>query len=380
MRTLPFFFIATLLIAITKCEVSKRAKKIAARLLQLKKFHDSLKLRKLANTDEIEPAPVIPANKNTKASIQFLDINGYQKVNSPKNGFKGFKFNAFLYFLNMAIPKKVFVPLKLKLGRLRTLEQASVESTCTPSGVATQSDTAGGQSQKFECTGDVETDNEITGLSISADEGVQSQGSDGKNTTVASKDINFSEDAAKVATKIEEANSNVNKVLILQNGVVGSQNKGKFSIDGNLVEVEDGKTILLNLHDDLSNSDKEIPCLVKREGSNNAVVLNCDTNGEDLNADLNFKSGMEGTTKVFLNMTDENAKIEINDANSTTGNHYTYRKNSSGLSGGAIAGIVIACVVVLIAASLAAILLRKPTVTPPTDSTTVVQLRTVENS
>jgi hypothetical protein len=184
----------------------------------------------------------------------------------------------------------------------------------------------------------------------------------------------------KLQTKIEEANSNVNKVLILQNGVVGSQNKGKFSIDGNLVEVEDGKTILLNLHDDLSNSDKEIPCLVKREGTNNAVVLNCDTNGEDLNADLNFKSGMEGTTKVFLNMTDENAKIEINDANSTTGNHYTYRKNSSGLSGGAIAGIVIACVVVLIAASLAAILLRKPTVTPPTDSTTVVQLRTVENS
>ena len=95
------------------------------------------------------------------------------------------------------------------------------------------------------------------------------------------------------------------------------------------------KTIMLNLHDDLSNSDKEIPCLVNREGTNDAVVLNCDTNGEDLNADLNFKSGMEGTTKVFLNMTDKNAKIEIDDANSTTiNNHIVYRKNSSGLSGG----------------------------------------------
>ena len=39
---------------------------------------------------------------------------------------------------------------------------------------------------------------------------------------------------------------------------------------------------------------------------------------------------MEGTTKVFLNMTDENAKIEINDANSTTpsSNNIVYRKKS----------------------------------------------------
>jgi len=90
---------------------------------------------------------------------------------------------------------------------------------------------------------------------------------------------------------------------------------------------------------------------------------------------------MEGTTKVFLNMTDENAKIEINDANSTTpsSNYIVYRKNSSGLSGGAIAGIVIACVVALIAASIAAMMLRKPRVDPPIDNTAVVQLRTVDN-
>ena len=90
---------------------------------------------------------------------------------------------------------------------------------------------------------------------------------------------------------------------------------------------------------------------------------------------------MDGATKVFLNMTDENAIIEINDANSTTpsGNNAVYRKNSSGLSGGAIAGIVIACVVALIAASIAVLMIRKPTVTPPIDNTTAVQLRSVDN-
>ena len=60
-----------------------------------------------------------------------------------------------------------------------------------------------------------------------------------------------------------------------------------------------------------------------------------------------------------------------------SGNNIYYRKNSSGLSGGAIAGIVIACVVVLAAASIAAIMLRKPS--PPIDNTTVVGLKTVEN-
>ena len=56
---------------------------------------------------------------------------------------------------------------------------------------------------------------------------------------------------------------------------------------------------------------------------------------------------------------------------------FTYNKSSSGLSEGAIAGIVIACIAVLLAASIAAIMLRKPA--PPIDNTTVVGLKTVEN-
>lgn len=88
---------------------------------------------------------------------------------------------------------------------------------------------------------------------------------------------------------------------------------------------------------------------------------------------------MEGTTKVFLKMMDENDKIEINDANSTThSNNIVYRKNSGGLSGGDIEGIVIVCVVALIAASISALMLRKSRVDPPMDSTAIVQLRTVE--
>ena len=44
----------------------------------------------------------------------------------------------------------------------------------------------------------------------------------------------------------------------MQNGEIGTKNKGKFAINGNLVEIEDGKTIKLNLHDDLSNWDLSV--------------------------------------------------------------------------------------------------------------------------
>ena len=380
MKGLLAVILFSLLISISECEVSERAKRLAEKLIKIKKFHNFLKARKLQTDESNEQKDVIPANQNKRAAIQFLDINGYN-LRSSSGNHKSFTFNIFFYFLNMAIPSRVFVPLKLTLGRLRSLEDRSIESTCTPAGEATDKDFLGGQSQRFECTGDVETSSDIKGLSISANDPVTTQGSDGKNATVTTDDINFSEDASKAASSIESAKDNVNKVVILQNGIIASQNKDQFTIAGNLVDdVKDGDPLILDLYDELTISNKKILCSVKRN-SGQAVEVNCDTNGENLKAGLNFKSGMDGATKVFLNMTDENAIIEINDANSTTpsGNNVVYRKNSSGLSGGAIAGIVIACVVALIAASIVALMLRKPTVTPPIDNTTAVQLRSVDN-
>ena len=77
-----------------------------------------------------------------------------------------------------------------------------------------------------------------------------------------------------------------------------------------------------------------------------------------------------------VNFSDE-AYEQAHDITKATGGRSdqtaVYRKSSSGLSGGAIAGIVIACVAVLIAAAVAAIMLRKPT--PPIDNTTVVDLK-----
>ena len=79
----------------------------------------------------------------------------------------------------------------------------------------------------------------------------------------------------------------------------------------------------------------------------------------------------------------ENIYFQVNDPNATSTtvpkrNNPIYRKSSSGLSGGAIAGIVIACAVVLIIGSVIAMMMRKPQV-PLDNSASVVGLRTVDN-
>ena len=71
--------------------------------------------------------------------------------------------------------------------------------------------------------------------------------------------------------------------------------------------------------------------------------------------------------------------IEDNDnsKNNTTLIHReNYRKTSSGLSGGVIAGTVIACAVVLIVASIVGIMVRK-TKAPLDNSSSIVDLRII---
>ena len=373
MKRLLAIFLFMFLFSISECEISQKAKLIAKSLLEIKKLSEARKTRHLQTDTGDNDEPFNPPTNNKRASIQFLDINGYNQ-GAVSNNHQQINFSIFFYFLNMAIPNKVFVPLKVNHNRLRNLADETVQAVCTGTGTETEEDSAGGQSQKFTCEANVETSTGVKDLSISSTDPIITQVGN-KNTTAAASDISFTEDAKNAGSDLETAEGNVDKTLILQNGVLGGKTGNKFTINGDLVEIENGKTINLNL-------DSKIPCKVKRTGTGDAVQLNCDTNGASVDSNLFFKSGMEGTTKVFLNMTDETSHIKITGDNSTdpndNGRSY-YRKSSSGLSGGAIAGIVIACVVALIAASIAAIMLRKPTVAQPVENTTAVQLRTVEN-
>ena len=160
----------------------------------------------------------------------------------------------------------------------------------------------------------------------------------------------------------------------------------------------DGKETFTMLLSDFSSGEEkfeEYDCQISSytaDGDNGKVDMTCETPNKNLknpNA-FNFDDSLSiGDRVVTLHMkegvsTPVNWEVVSTDTDKTTDatktdavNNISYRKNSSGLSGGAIAGIVIACAVVLIAASIVAMMLRKPA--PPLDNTTVVGLKTVDN-
>ena len=143
----------------------------------------------------------------------------------------------------------------------------------------------------------------------------------------------------------------------------------------------DGKETFTMLLSDFSSGEEkfeEYDCQISSytaDGDNGKVDMTCETPNKNLKNTLHMKEGVSTPVNWEVVSTDTDKTTDATKTDAV--NNISYRKNSSGLSGGAIAGIVIACAVVLIAASIVAMMLRKPA--PPLDNTTVVGLKTVDN-
>ena len=340
------------------------------------KEEEEEKLRNLQSTDTTdgEDGNIDVNGTNPKAGLQFLNFGGYS-YSSGK-----ITFNIFFYFL-IAIPKKIWVPLIVHANRLRSLTDSGAEAECIPmDGTETEKDSQGGVSQKFNCEANVPPNTDVSGVEIDTSKSIDYD--DGTGRKPFTDDISFSKDAADQASNIQEYTEDINNLLMLQEGELeGTGDKdGKFNINGNLIKIEDTN---INLNLTKSSGDKvTVPCSISfgdKSGSddnNYKTTLGCSVSEELEKVEIHMRSGItDKKTKIVMNMKNGDSDTITESPSTNTAN---YHKSSSGLSGGAIAGIVIACVVVLIAAAVAAIMLRKPS-TPPTDNTTVTNLNAVEN-
>ena len=332
------------------------------------KEEEEEKLRNLQSTDTTdgEVGNIDVNGTNPNAGLQFLNFGGYSYSSGT------ITFNIFFYFL-IAIPKKIWVPLIVHSSRLRSLADTESEAECEPSGTESEKDSQGGVSQKFKCTASVDPSLAVSGVEIDPNRPIYIDDGSGKKKFEGK--TSFSKDASDQASNIQNCEEDIDKLLMLQQGVLKGtgDSDGKFQVTGNLVKIADTQ---LNLN--LTNSTGEkvsVPCSIT--SGDGSATLDCTVSEQLKDAEIHMRSGLtdDKKTKIVMNMKDgESAKI----SESPTSNTANYHKSSSGLSGGAIAGIVIACVVVLIAAAVAAIMLRKPSV-PPTYNTTVTGLNAVEN-
>ena len=325
---------------------------------------------------------------NKKAPVQFSKFYGFQP---GPNGRGLFKFNVLFYLMRI-IPKFIIFRLRITYGaRLRNLALGdsgtaeSVRSDCTADESKVGVDASStGENVKFTCeansTGDVSTAN----VQVNTDVPLTIVEADGSTSTLGFDNINFNGNAADEAANLGKV-QDLTEWDILKDTVASLD--GQYLVLSGTLEPQKLRRL------DPSESDPIIMQLSNQNNENNATdsyscnyvkgspaQLRCDASNKELKTsdqDLQASSGSPSSTngtlvQVQMKNPSNDYAFTVGGGGSGTGN--TYRKSSSGLSGGAIAGIVIACVVVLVAAAIAAIMLRKPT--PPVENTTVAELRT----
>ena len=146
-----------------------------------------------------------------------------------------------------------------------------------------------------------------------------------------------------------------NGILTLDNSTV-TQDGNTFIIEGTLLEGElNDKQVTLSLDEEGNGDLTNVTCKVNNLGSQKYQLV-CSSN-KKVKAHLNGVMGKTSSKPLLIYMkSDSDDEVDI-DSNSM--NHIYPKKSSSGLSGGAIAGIIIACCVALIAAAVAAFLCNK---------------------
>ena len=161
-----------------------------------------------------------------------------------------------------------------------------------------------------------------------------------------------------------------NKNLYILNNTILEENGLKFKLTGEShIPINDNRAILS--FDEKGNGNiKNATCdIYKLEG--NIYELSCTAN-------VNIKAELDGVSGITSNTGEEIIIIMKPGSNTilNANSGYNYislynRKSSSGLSGGAIAGIVIACTVALLAIAIGGLLCRRNKIPSPFQESTL---------
>ena len=353
-----------------------------------------------------------PSSRSPSSSTRpatSLKINKFYNYVAPPEQPKVIRYNTLFSFLNVIIAFTINLRLRIaySFGRLRNLQDESaaesVPSTCYINNPELAGKNGTGGNIKYDCNATTTYNaTDITNVTINTDVPLKAD-----NQSFSFENVTFNGNSSEEAANLVEATDQVEGEPIDIRDADITVEEDKVVFTGTVAGDEgastakamyDGKETFTMLLSDFSSGEEkfeEYDCQISSytaDGDNGKVDMTCETPNKNLknpNA-FNLDDSLSiGERVVTLHMkegvsTPVNWEVVSTDTDKTTDatktdavNNISYRKNSSGLSGGAIAGIVIACAVVLIAASIVAMMLRKPA--PPLDNTTVVGLKTVDN-
>ena len=351
------------------------------------------------------------SSSSSKRPATSLKINKFYNYVAPPEQPKVIRYNTLFSFLNVIIAFTINLRLRIaySFGGLRNLQDdesaaESVPSTCYINNPELAGKNGTGANIKYDCNATTTYNaTDITNVTINTDVPLKAD-----NQSFSFENVTFNGNSSEEASNLvstEGVNIEGDPIEIRDADITVEEDKVVFTgtVAGDegastAKEMYERKETFTMLFSDFSSGEEkfeEYDCQISSytaDGDNGKVDMTCETPNKNLknpNA-FNFDDSLSiGDRVVTLHMkegvsTPVNWEVVSTDTDKTTDatktdavNNISYRKNSSGLSGGAIAGIVIACAVVLIAASIVAMMLRKPA--PPLDNTTVVGLKTVDN-
>ena len=312
------------------------------------------------NTDLTIPSVITKNPTNLEPSLYvFIAIgNFFNPIGLPYAYF----ISLFSWIYGRRIPPYyIYFTVKVTYRRLRGLQEDIEEKEEQANGIRITFDED--PDIKYNCTMNVDQNAEIVKATLDPSS-IQSD-DDSYTQFIISSLVNktINEDGIQKAT--EDILSQ--KIYFLNNTVL-EENGLKFKLTGEATKFPDEKEITLFFDEKGNGEIKNATCNAAHQESN-IYVLDC-LALTNINAHIN---GINGKTsndqeQVIVYMKPESDQI-LN-----TGSNYMglyNRGSSSGLSGGAIAGIVIACVAALLAIAIGAMLCRKTNVPAPFQESTL---------
>lgn len=318
-----------------------------------------------------------PATGKKFALVQLITFNSFKApIHEPR-----ITFNTFFTFINVRPPRFVIIMINVRIRtRLRYLDDEPEKKPANCS-IAPEDANKTDGNIRYECEAKKNVNEDVANVTV-----LNLEFPDESSITV--DDVNFSEEAVLAGANLSNKTQEINKIYKLDNGQLAIYSR-YFTISG-IIDDADFKG-------NFGNSKLYLDVVDNETNPSTSYNVSCSpqsNNGKNYEFRCYPDPGVKGTiylstitygdSAISLNMTggDYVDYSEKTTPGNTIKGNPTYRKNSSGLSGGAIAGIVIACVVALIIASLLAIMFRKSfhkaSVLPQTPS--IVGLRSIDNS
>jgi hypothetical protein len=331
-----------------------------------------------------ETLPTTPKNTGRKnALIQLIAFNSFKA--EPREEI--ITFRTYFIYINIYPARYVLIRIAIKSTKgFRNLDDGDVikkePANCS---ISKEDENKTEGNVRYDCNAKKDSGAVVTNVTV-------------LNVTFSEpklnmEDINYSEEAALAAAQLSSQTQEINKMFTLNGGRLTTY-PNYFIITGEITD-EDFKpnygitdSLILKVVDNSTDPSTayNVSCKAQDNGNNN-YEFRC-TPEEGVKGSIYLSTITDGKKNaVSLNLTRGNDSVDYSKNSTTPTTNInkgiaTYRKSSSGLSGGAIAGIVIACCVVLIIATLVAIMMRKSAVvTAPlqTQTPSIVGLRSVDN-